>query len=202
MKKAAILMITALMSTASFAQDYVKCEFKIKDNEVKCPLLGRCPEKELRDSETKLEVLIHQGETLQGKVTLKEVVLHPGTKKEKKNKVFLFEDDNRHEEIRDEKGVDLFSFESTTSIDYTISKFGDKIDINFITPNYKHDLDLRGRVSYSSYIATPDSAIAFTCDKLNKEVFEEGERKQKALEEHLKSKAEKASHKSSSVTKE
>lgn len=202
MKKAIILVITALMSTASFAQDYVRCEFKIKDNEVKCPLIGKCPEKELRESETKLDILIHQGEKLQGKVALREVILHPGTKKEKKNKVFIFEGDNRHESIRDEKEVDLYSYESPTSIDYTISKFGDTIDINFVTPSYRHNIDLRGRVSYSSYIATPDSAIAFTCDKLNKEVFEEGERKQKALEEHLKSKAEKVAQKAAAVTKE
>ncbi len=202
MKKAAIFAILSLMSTASFAQDYVRCEFKIKDNEVKCPLIGKCPEKELRESETKLDILIHQGEKLQGKVALREVVLHPGTKKEKKNKVFIFEGDNRHEAIRDEKEVDLYSFESPTSIDYTISKFGDSIDINLVTPSYRHNIDLRGRVSYSSYIATPDSAIAFTCDKLNKEVFEEGDRKQKALEEHLKSKAEKAAQKAAAVTRE
>jgi hypothetical protein len=203
MKKATLFALVTLFSTASFAQDYIKCDLKIADNKVDCPFLGRCPEKKLRESDTKLELLISEGETIRGEITLNQVVLHPGTKKEKKSSVFLFEDDKRHEKIRDEHDVDLVSFESSNKISYDVLKEGESVIINFRTSTYNAYADLRGaNSSYRSFFATQDSAILFDCEKQNKEIYDEAERRRKAIEEYQQAKEEKAKKESNQVTRE
>jgi hypothetical protein len=203
MKKTALFAMAALFSTASFAQDYIKCDLKIADNKVDCPFLGRCPEKKLRESDSKLEILIHEGETLRGEIGLNQIVLHPGTKKEKKNNVFLFEDDKRHEKIRDENQVDLVSFESSNKISYDVLKEGDSVIINFRTSSYHAYADLRGaNSSYRSFFATADSSILFDCEKQNKEIYEEAERRRKAIEEYQQAKEERAKQESNQVIRQ
>lgn len=187
-----LIAMSAFLTTAAFAQDHIKCELKIPDNNVGCFIsLINCPEKELKESNKEIHFNIHDGEQLSGSIKLNHVVLHPGTKKQDKNQIFLFEEDLRHEKLRDEKNVDLVAYEAEHGIDYLIRKEGPFIKINFQSPSMKLNFNAKGDFIINDYLLTPASAISLKCTKVNKEVFEAGERKRKAIEEHLKTKKEK-----------
>lgn len=190
MKKLSTLMImSALLSTTAFAQDHIKCELKIPDNDVGCFMsLINCPEKVLKESKQEFHFTINEGEQLSGRINFNQIVLHPGTKKQDKNKIYVFDKDLRHENLRSEKDIDLVAFESEHGINYLIKKENQFVDFHFESPSMNVDYSIQGQIGFKTYVLTPVSAVAISCDKVNKEVFDAGERKRKAIEEHLKSK--------------
>src|SRR5690606_20567282 len=99
MKRFITASILTLFSFSSFANDYLKCDLKIPDNKVKCPLIGKCPQKILKTSETSLQVELFDGIPAEGEVTLNKILIDPGTKKEEKNDIVLFSDDIRFQEL-------------------------------------------------------------------------------------------------------
>ena len=187
-----VLALSSFFALTAFGQDHIKCEFKIPDNKVGCfqTLVG-CPEKELKESKKEMLFLVHEGEQFSGRIRLNHVVLHPGTKKQDKNKVFVFEDDLRHEKIRDESNIDLVAYEAEHGIDYFIKKEGPFVYLRLQTQNMKMNYTMRGQVGISDYLLTAQSAISVRCEKVNKQVYEAGERRRKAIEDHIKNRKEK-----------
>ena len=66
----------AFLSMPAFAQSFLKCDFKIADNDVDCPFLGRCPQKVLRESKTSLSFELVDGQVVDGSLAFQKVVLH------------------------------------------------------------------------------------------------------------------------------
>lgn len=183
MKKSFAFIFTALITTTSFAEDYIKCDFKILDNKVPCSLFSRCPEKELRESKTTVNIVVNDGVEHSGKINMKKVLLYPGTRKQDKYDITLFKEDKRDEKLIEKGMEDITVYDINGGINYSAEKEGRKAKIKFITPNYKFDLLLEGDNSaYSSYLVFNDSAVSFSCLKLNKEAFEDMQREKEAVE--------------------
>lgn len=193
MKKAILLATSILISSASFAEDYIKCDFKILDNKVPCSLFSRCPEKDLRESKTTVNLIVSDGVEHTGKIQMKKVLLYPGSRKQDKYNVTLFKEDKRDEKLV-EKGFDeLTAYDINAGINFKAEKEGKKAKIKFTTPNYTFDLLLEGNnAAYSSYLVFNESAVSFSCLKLNKEAFEDLQRQKEAVKEY-KNKEEKKS---------
>jgi hypothetical protein len=183
MKKTATLLFTALISTTTFAEDYIKCDFKILDNKVPCSLFSKCPQKDLRESRTVVTIVVNDGVEQNGKIKMKKVLLYPGTRKQDKYDITLFKDDKREEKLIEKGFEDITVYDVNAGIGYAAEKEGKKTKIKFTTPNYTFDLSLQGEnASYSSYLVFNESAISFSCLKLNKEAFEDVQREKEAVE--------------------
>lgn len=189
MKKIVTASILSLFSLSAFASDYLQCELKIPDNKVKCPLLGKCPQKVLRTSETKLNLELFDGVVVKGEITLNKIILDPGTKKEKKNDIVLFSDDQRYLELQDR--VDLYEYEVGERLHYAAVRYGDTISININSSVARGNWTLRGNVQLQTYFITSETAINMNCTTITKAVFEEQDRKRKALEEFEQRREEK-----------
>jgi hypothetical protein len=196
MKKTAAFLFTALLSTTTFAEDYIKCDFKILDNKVPCSLFSKCQEKDLRESKTSVNIVVNDGVVDTGKINMKKVLLYPGTRKQEKYDITLFKDDTREEKLIKKGFEDLTVYDINAGINYTAEKEGRKAKIKFITPNYTFDLNLQGdNAAYSSYLVFNESAISFSCLKLNKEAFEDMQRQKEAVQKFKdKEKEEKKSN--------
>lgn len=189
MKRFISAAIIALFSLNSFASDYLKCDLKIPDNKVKCPLIGKCPQKILKTSQTSLQVELFDGVPAEGEVTLNKILIEPGTKKEEKNDIVLFSDDTRFQEL--EEKVDLVSYEIGERLLYSIIRHGNMINIVFKSGRAKANWTLRGNVQVQSYFLTSESALNISCQTITKAVFEEQDRRKKAIEEFKQRKEEK-----------
>lgn len=189
MKKILAVSILSLFSLSSFASDYLKCDLKIPDNKVKCPLIGKCPQKILKTSETTLQVELFDGIPVDGEITLNKILIDPGTKKEEKNDIVLFSDDVRFQELDDK--VDLLNYEVGERLKYSISRYGQTINISLKSGVSTGNYMLRGNVAVQTYFLTAESAINLQCQTITRAVFEEQDRKKKALEDHKQRKEEK-----------
>lgn len=192
MKNISIFMLmTGLFTIPAFAQNHIKCDFKIPDNDVGCfTTLMKCPEKKLQESKKSLQITIHEGQQTDGQIKFNHIVLHPGTKKQDKNRVYLFEGDTNHEKIRDEKNVDLVAYESSEVIDYSFKKEGPFINIEMKSSlaNLSHPME--EYMILESYLPTSFSAINVRCERINNSVFDSNDRRQKALNRHSAEKKE------------
>ena len=180
--KALILTFVSIFSVSSFASDFLKCEFKIPDNKVKCPLIGKCPQKILRTSESSLLLELHDGITESGEITMNKILIDPGTKKEGKNDIVLFSDDQRFIELQEK--VDLADYEIGERIKYSAYKLGDTVNLSFNSSVYRANWTMSGNVTLQNYILTSESAVNVKCRPITRAVFEEQDRKRKALEEY------------------
>ncbi|MFA5582781.1 MAG: hypothetical protein WDA09_01090 [Bacteriovoracaceae bacterium] len=189
MKKIFAASILSLFSMSSFASDYLKCDFKIPDNKVKCPLIGKCPQKILKTSQTSLMVELFDGVPSEGEITLNKILIEPGTKKETKNDIVLFSDDMRFQDLQDK--VDLVEYEIGERLNYSITRYGNTINVHLKSGVYTGNYTLRGNVSLETYFLTSESAMNMQCKTITKAVFEEQDRKRKALEEYQQRKEEK-----------
>jgi hypothetical protein len=183
------LLLLALSSGASYAQDYLNCGLRIADNEIDCPFFRSCHHKDLKESKSQLLVEVHEGETKNGKINLKKVLLFPGSKKEKDNRINVFIDDNRPEKIKIEKEVDLITYEIKNGINYSVSKYGDTLDIHFKTSAYNLNITLNGDGKYQDYVLTNENAISVNCEKLNKDAYDDIVSKKEALSSYEREKA-------------
>ncbi len=181
--------LSALTFNSAFAQDYLSCNLKISDNKIDCPFFGACPQKELKESKSQLIVEVHEGETKKGKVQLKKVLVKPGTEDENDNKIIVFKDDQRPEKIKVEKKAEMISYDIKSGINYSVTKFGDTLDILFKTSAYELTITLSGNGRYQDYVLTDDNAISVFCEKLNKDVYEDMIAKKEALEIYKQEKA-------------
>lgn len=189
MKKLFVTSVLSLFTLNAFASDYLKCDFKIPDNKVKCPLIGKCPQKILKTSETSIQLELFDGAPIDGEVNLNKVLIDPGTKKEGKNDIVLFADDNKIQSL--EEKVDLVDYEIGERLNYSVVRYGDTINISMNSSVYKGNWTLRGNVTLKSYFLTSESAINLQCQTITKAVFEEQDRKEKALKEFKQRKEEK-----------
>lgn len=182
-------LVLSLFSFSAIASDFLKCDFKIPDNKVKCPLIGKCPQKILKTSETSLQVELFDGISVEGEIALNKVIIDPGTKKEDKNDIVLFTDDVRFQELEDK--VDLINYEIGERLNYSITRYGNSINISMNSAVAKGNWTLRGNVALQSYFLTSESAINVQCQTITRAIYEEQNRKQKALEEFKQRKEEK-----------
>lgn len=189
MKFLVTTLLLSFFSVSAMASDFLKCDFKIPDNKVKCPLLGKCPQKVLKTSETLLQVELFDGIPQDGEITLNKVLIDPGTKKEEKNDIVVFSDDQRLIELQDK--VDLIDYEINERINYSIVRYGNSINITMASGVAKGNWTLRGNVRLESYFLTSESAINVQCQTITRSIFEEQDRKRKALEEFKQRKEEK-----------
>lgn len=182
-------LATLFISSTSFAQDYIKCDLKISDNTVKCPIFRTCPEKELRESTKTLHILLNEGFDEQGKIALKKVLLHPGTKKQDKNKIILFKDDNRDKKVMDKQLVDMVVYDIESGINYSASKTGNLARLNFKTPNYTFNMSLQGtNAELNTYLLFNENTVLLSCKKMNKEIYDDLQNEKEALDNFYKEK--------------
>jgi hypothetical protein len=175
------LLVFAFISSSAFAQDYLNCSLKIKDNEVDCPFLRSCPQEILENSRSQLIVEVHEGETVTGEIKFKRVLLHPGSKKEKDNKIVLFKEDNRLERL-DKKDVPFTSYDLKSGINYSVHKSGSNLDIQLNSSVYQLNINLSGNAKYQDYILTSDNAIIVSCEKMNKDTYEDLQARKEAID--------------------
>jgi hypothetical protein len=184
------LLASLMISSTTFAQDYIKCDLRISDNTVKCPIFRTCPEKELRVSTTTLHILLNEGVDEQGKIAMKRVILHPGSKKQDKNKIVLFKDDNRDKKVMSKEVVDMVVYDIESGINYTASKSGNLTRLNFKTPNYTFNMSLSGtNAELSTYLLFNENTVLLSCKKMNKEVFDDLQNEKEALDNFFKEKS-------------
>jgi hypothetical protein len=187
--KALILTFISIFSLNTFASDFLKCEFKIPDNKVKCPLIGSCPQKILKTSETSLLLELHDGVTESGEITMNKILIDPGTKKEAKSDIVLFSDDQRFLQLQDK--VDLVDYEVGERINYSAIKYGDSVNLSFNSSVYRANWVMRGNIVIQNYLLTSESAVNIKCQPITRAVYEEQDRKKKAVEEFKIRKEEK-----------
>lgn len=207
MKNLIIMATLGLFSFSSFAERHVQCELKITENEVKCPLgVGLfCSQKDLRESKIVLNKDIADGQVLEESLPLNRVVLFPGTKKQDKNNIYLFEGDDRASKLREEKEVDLVEFQSKEEIRYSISNAGNTTHIEFSNGQSKYRFAITGEFSGDLYgwihanVSSADDRsrellpVLISCKQLNSSAVDESEIKKKAIEDYLKEKDSKNS---------
>ncbi|MGE3610315.1 MAG: hypothetical protein AB7I27_12055 [Bacteriovoracaceae bacterium] len=109
----AMLMI-AFLSPAAFAAKQISCDLKIPDNKVSCGLRSfiNCPERILKESSTKFDVVLDDGEDKEIEIKLKKIVHYPDKDKEKQDEseITIFGDDQRDQKLMDEKGANIASY--------------------------------------------------------------------------------------------
>lgn len=182
----------ALTTGSAFAQDYLNCGLKISDNDPDCPFLGSCPQEDLKVSKTQLFLEMNEGEKKEGKIGLKKVIVMDKKDKEKKDvKITIFADDDRVEKLKTEKNLNAVAY-NAKGLDYTVSKYGSTLDINIKSPDYYLNITLTGDARYTGMLYTGRNAVFVTCERLNKEVYEEFKSKKEAIENHQKEKAQKS----------
>ncbi len=183
------LLATLFVSSTSFAEDYIKCDLKIRDNTVKCPIFRTCPEKQLRESTTTLHLLLNEGFDERGKIAMKKVILHPGSKKQDKNRIVLFKDDNRDLKVSSKEVVEMVVYDIESGINYSASKSGDMARLNFKTPNYTFNMSLNGQnAELSTYLLFNENTIFLTCKKMDKEIFDDLQNEKEALDNYFNEK--------------
>jgi hypothetical protein len=191
MKKLTVSILAFVLTTASaFAQDYLNCGFRIADNKPDCPFLGKCPQEKLKVSKSQLFLELNEGDTKEGKISLKKVVLLDGDDKEKKDvKITVFGDDENLQTFKKEK-VKHISFDSRGSFDYNVQKAGNTFDISFTSPIYKLQMSITGDFKVQDYLLTEDNAILVVCERLSKNVYNEFMSKKEALNQYKKEKSQ------------
>ena len=148
-----LIAFSSLFIGTALADDHIKCDLKITNNKVSCPIFRMCPEKALRESTVQVDIVANEFDETVGNIAMKKVVLFPGTKKEDKNKVLLFRDDQREQKLIEKNSLDLVVYDIKSSIEYKAKKEGNRSIVNFKTPNYTFDMTLTGNNSnVSGYI--------------------------------------------------
>jgi hypothetical protein len=135
MKHLIVLATLAFMSFGAWANSGASCDLRITENTVKCPLIGFCPEKVLRESKMNITEILSPGQVLDGKLVLNKVVLFPGTKNQDKHSIYQLPGDKRATVLKEEKDIDLVEFVSKTEVLYTMSSVGDTIHVTISSGN-------------------------------------------------------------------
>lgn len=188
--KGLLFIISSLVIGSAYADDFIKCDLKITNNKVSCSLFSKCPEKILRESTTQIDIITNDFDETVGKVNLKKIILHPGTKKESKNNVVLFKDDPRDQKVLEKKEIDMVQYDIKSSIEYRARKEGNRSIIKFKTPNYTFDMTLTGNNAHlSGYMLLNESNIVFHCTKMDENQFQDLEAKKEAIQNYQNEKS-------------
>ena len=182
------LLAISMTTFSALAQDFLKCDFKISDNSVDCPLLGKCPQKILRESTTSFGFELSEGEIIEGSIPLIKVVLLDKKDKEKDDQITLFKDDEKSSKLSELK-LNLASYDSPSSLEYSIRKEGDTVYVNLDTQNYLN-IWLRGHITYTGWIATQKNVITLSCEQMTRGIYQEYKAKKEALELYRTQKAQ------------
>jgi hypothetical protein len=203
MKHLIVLATLSLMSFGGWANSGASCELRITDNTVKCPIIGFCPEKVLRESKMTITEALSSGEVVSNKIVLNKVLLDPGTKNQEKHNIYQFPGDDRLAKLKEEeKDLDLVEYTSKTEIGYSMTSVGDTVSIEIWNngSTYKARLTGSGNVSYSWLIvlSTTDSKnkpsrtpMFIKCSKTNELAINESELQKEALDKFLEEKKKK-----------
>ena len=186
------LVAFAFLSMPAFAQSFLKCDFKIADNDVDCPFLGRCPQKVLRESKTSLSFELVDGQVTEGSIAFQKVVLLDKKDKEKDALITLFAGDDKAQKLKEEKDVKLITYNLNKDLKYSVKKEGNTIYVDFGI----HNFWVRGNYSYNGWLLTSHNAITFSCESMTHDVYQEFKAKKEALEQYHE---EKKSSQSSSA---
>jgi len=159
--------------TSEKIYEYLRCNFKIADNKIICPLIGFCRQRELIKSEHLLLINIRNEETINGKVNFKKVVVKPGTKAQENNQIIIFNDDYRAERAINYKNADFAIIYLKSGISYKFLNNGQNII----------DVELKTNTSYltfrlsddevQDFIASENNSISVSCKKINKDIYED-----------------------------
>ncbi|MFP5387134.1 MAG: hypothetical protein ACLGHN_13730 [Bacteriovoracia bacterium] len=174
------LVALSFLSLPAFAQSFLKCDFKIADNAVDCPFLGRCPQKVLRESKMNLSFELAEGQLIEGAIPFQKVVLLDKKDKEKDDLITLFGSDDKAQKLKEEKNVKLISYNLNKDLKYSIKKEGNTIFVDFGI----HNFWLKGSYAYSGWLLTSHNAITFSCESMTHEVYQEFKAKKEALEQY------------------
>lgn len=194
--------VLSLLSLSAFANNVaVKCDLSINENTVKCPLVGFCPEKTLRESNLTVSQVLTEGQVIDHALTLNKVVLYPGTKKQDKHNVYLLPGDERATKLREEKETDLVSFESSTKVNLNMQSVGDTVHVILASGGSNYRFRMQGNFTgkltgwvYADVVnekGNPSKLpIYATCSKMNALAISESELQKEAIERHLREKKE------------
>ncbi len=195
------LLTLTFAGTAAADNRALRCDLRINTNDVKCPLIGFCPEKSLRSSNTQIAHELFQGQQLTGRVNLSKVILFPGTDKQDRHSVFLFNGDERATKLREEKEVDLVQVPSQLGVGYDLAYVGDSVIINFFSGASRYNMRFNGSfggtISGFVHLGVPgpkdvmkNLPVIIDCRMVSPESINMAELEKQAIEEHLKKKAE------------
>jgi hypothetical protein len=196
-------LLTALVLLGStqlaFAQYVLECNFKINDNKTKRDA------KELRQSETKIQVELFEGMEYKDDIKINRVILHPGEKKTDQYLVRLFETDTRDEQLKSDKDLKSvrMSRSEVLSVNVSQSARTTTIALKSNTGDYnirfngegvaRHNFFLYSRYSFLKKDRTYNkiSPIVGSCQRLPRELVDESEIKKGEVnpleeERHLK----------------
>lgn len=194
--------VLSLLSLSAFANNVaVKCDLSINENTVKCPLVGFCPEKTLRESSLSVSQVLNEGQVIDHSLTLNKVVLYPGTKKQDRHSVYLLPGDERATKLRDEKDTDLVSFESSTKVNINMQSVGDTVHVILASGGSNYRFRMQGNFTgkltgwvYADIVNEKGNPaklpIYATCSKMNALAISESELQKEAIERHLREKKE------------
>ena len=199
MKHLIALATLSLMSFGAWANSGASCDFRITENTVKCPIIGFCPEKVLRESKMNITEVLNPGQVIDGKLVLNKVVLFPGTKNQDKHSVYQLPGDNRVSVLKEEKEIDLVEFASKTEVQYSISSVGDTVHVRISTDGDSYRIrligDYKGRVDGWIQMKVLDAKgkrsilpLYFTCSKTSEQAISESELQKEAVDKYLEEK--------------
>lgn len=173
-------LIIAFSTTAAIAQDYLKCELEINNN-VRCPLLRRCPQKPLRVSKSQLLLEMSDGQVQSGVIEFKRIVLLDNELQPLPSRITFFNTDNTPERIRDNNGVNLTITPSHHNVEYSAQRQGRTISMEFKTENYNANLTVTGNGSYQSYFHARENIVTFKCERLSNAQYQESREIEEAI---------------------
>lgn len=202
MKHLIVLATLSLLSFGAWANSGVSCDLRITENTVKCPIIGFCPEKVLRESKMNITELLNPGQVIDGKLVLNKVVLFPGTKNQDKHSVYQLPGDNRASILKEEKEIDLVEFATKTEIQYTFSSVGDTIHARISTDGdsyrFRFTGDYKGRLDGWIQLKVLDAKgkrsvlpLYLACSKTSEQAISESELQKEAVEKYLEEKKQK-----------
>jgi hypothetical protein len=196
MHKFIFMLAFTFVSLNSFAaDDTIQCDIRIQDNKVRCPLLKKCPQKVLRKSEVQIQHTLNSGDALNDSISLKKVVLFPGTPKQDRNLVFLLQGDDRASELN-EAGVDLVEYETLSKLQYELIRAGDLITARFAMQNSSWNFTFNRslRSGLTGVLYTTQRGIAnrqtivpvyVTCRTTDSSIINDTELEKQIIERHL-----------------
>lgn len=203
MKHLIVMATLSFMSFGAWANSGASCELRITDNTVKCPLIGFCPQKVLRESKFTLNEVVSSGEVVSNKIVLNRLLLEPGTKNQEKHNIYQFPGDDRLEKLKEKKqDLDVVEYASKTEINYTITSVGDTVSIEIWNNGsfYRARLTGNADISFSNMIllSTLDAKnklsrtpLFIKCSKTNELAINESELQKEAVEKFLEEKKKK-----------
>lgn len=183
MKKLGLTLLL-MTSTVAFSQEVLECTLKINDNKT-----SRAA-KELRTSETKVQVELTEGLEHEQTIQIQRVIAFPGEKKADKFHIRLFSDDLREDNVSKDKEIPMVRMSHSENILMTVTHSGRdtqvkfKSNINRYTLNMsgegtsnRHNYYLQTRYEYlkKGKAKTAIAPVLITCQRVAAEIINETE---------------------------